>query len=86
MPQSVMSSCGASVMVPSMSEVQSAEVEHATLTEAGIVKMAIPVADVTVVTVTDIDTSAEAIAHIGTTLSELMQSLRNAGILGSSDS
>lgn len=83
MPQSVMSSCGASVMVPSMGEVGS--VDDATITSAGVVKMAIPVEDVTVVTVTDVDSAAQAIAAMGTTLSELMQSLRNAGILAVSD-
>lgn len=53
----------------------------ATTSRPGINKQAVPVADVTVVTVTDVDTAAEAIAQMGTTLSELMSSLRNAGIL-----
>lgn len=58
----------------------------ATVTRPGIAKQAMPVADVVPVTVTDIPTAQEAIAEMGTTLAELMQSLRNAGVLGVSGS
>ena len=49
----------------------------------GAVFKAAQVADVSTTTVTDINSAATAIAQIGTTLSELMQSLRAAGILDS---
>ena len=51
----------------------------------GVVKLAFPVADVETIEVTDIQSAQDAIAAMGTTLAELMQSLRNAGVLGTSD-
>lgn len=60
------------------------EVPAATITTAGLVKQAVPVADVPVVTVTDIQSAQDAIAAMGTTLAELMQALRNSGALGAS--
>lgn len=47
----------------------------------GLVTQGAPVADTQVYTVSDIDSAALAIAAIGTTLTELQNSLRNAGII-----
>lgn len=74
------------VMTPGDSGGSVGEVADATITKAGIVKQAAPVADVVPVEVTDISSAQEAIAEMGTTLAELMQSLRNAGVLGVSGS
>lgn len=62
------------------------QVPAATITTAGVVRQAFPVADVPVVPVTDIQSAQDAIAAMGTTLAELMQSLRNSGVLGESGS
>ena len=51
----------------------------------GVVKQSVPVQDVETIPVTDIESAQNAIAAMGTTLSELMQALRNAGILGVED-
>ncbi|MRT01894.1 hypothetical protein [Ewingella americana] len=53
----------------------------ASTTIIGGVKKAQPVADVQTIQVTDIESAGLAIAALGTTLSELMQSLRNSGSL-----
>ncbi|VEB99974.1 Uncharacterised protein [Cedecea lapagei] len=57
------------------------EVNSATTFSPGIVMKSSPVADVETIPVTDIASAQLAIAAMGTTLSELMQALRNAGIL-----
>lgn len=57
----------------------------ATLTSPGVIKQAIPVSDVQTIPVTDIASAQAAVAAMGTTLSELMQSLRNSGALAESD-
>ena len=56
-------------------------VVKADMNQPGIVTAAFPVADVEVVNVTDIQSAQAAIAAMGTTLAELMQSLRQAGVL-----
>ena len=50
----------------------------------GLVTQGAPVADTGVVAVTDIQTAQDAISAMGTTLTELQNSLRNAGIIGKS--
>lgn len=85
MPVSVISQCGAPVQVPVMSDMQPGSdytLPAATLTTLGGVKQAVPVQDVETIAVTDIQSAQDAIAAMGTTLSELMQSMRNAGLLG----
>ncbi len=85
MPVSVISQCGAPVQVATTADIQNVEagnVPAATITTAGIVKQAFPVQDVETIAVTDIQSAQDAIAAMGTTLSELMQSMRNAGLLG----
>lgn len=60
----------------------SVDVPVATITTAGIVKQSFPVADMETIEVTDIASAQATIAAMGTTLSELMQSMRNSGQLG----
>ncbi len=57
----------------------STPIPNATSTVAGIVKATIPVADVQTIAVTDIASAQLAIAAMGTTLSEVMQAMRNSG-------
>lgn len=87
MPENVVSQSGKSVQVATLSDVTQdvGDIAAATITKLGAVLQGIPVADVETYTVTDIATAATAIAAIGTTLSELQQSLRNAGVLATSD-
>lgn len=47
--------------------------------------MAMAVDDVQTIDVTDIESAQAAIAAMGTTLSELIQSLRNSGVLMKQD-
>lgn len=61
------------------------DVPVATITTAGIVKQAMPVADVQTIAVTDIASAQAAIAAMGTTLAEVMQSMRNSGQMASGD-
>ncbi|NIG77863.1 hypothetical protein F3J34_30315 [Klebsiella sp. Ap-873] len=53
----------------------------ATTARPGIMKKAIPVDDVQTIPVTDIASAQAAIEAMGTTLAELMQALRNAGVM-----
>lgn len=59
----------------------STTIPSATSTVAGIVKATTPIADVQTIQVTDIESAGLAIAAIGTTLAEVMQALRTAGIM-----
>lgn len=59
----------------------SVDVPLATATTAGLVKATIPVDDVQTIPVTDIASAQSAIEAMGTTLHELMQALRNAGVM-----
>ncbi|UPQ70548.1 hypothetical protein [Kluyvera ascorbata] len=59
------------------------DVPVATIETPGIMKQAIPVQDVETIAVTDIESAQAAIAAMGTTLSQLMQAMRNSGQLGS---
>ena len=86
MTAKVVSVAGIHVEVATPEEGGGGEIPAATITTAGLVKQAVPVADVPVVPVTDIQSAQDAIAAMGTTLAELMQSLRNSGALGTSDS
>lgn len=86
MPQNVVGQSGKTVQVATLDDVsgEAAEIPNANLTTRGVVLMGSPVADVQTVEVTDIASAATAIAAIGTTLSELQQALRAAGIIGNS--
>lgn len=61
------------------------DVYEASQDSPGIMKQAMPVPDVETIAVTDIESAQAAIAAMGTTLSQLMQSMRNSGQLGVSD-
>lgn len=54
---------------------------EASVGSPGIVKRTVPVADVETIPVTDISSAQQAIAAMGTTLSEVMQAMRNAGLM-----
>lgn len=60
-------------------------VQKAAYQSYGVVSQAAPVADVETIAVTDIESAQSAIAAMGTTLSELMQALRTAGVLAVQD-
>lgn len=59
------------------------DVYAASIDSAGVVKQSAPVPDVETIAVTDIESARAAIAAMGTTLSQLMQEMRNSGQLGS---
>lgn len=59
-------------------------VAAATMTVKGGVLLGAPVADVETIAVTDIQSAQDAIAAMGTTLSELQQVLRASGVIASS--
>lgn len=59
------------------------ELPKATISTIGGVKQCPPIDDVETIPVTDIESAQTAVAAIGTTLSELIQDLRAAGIISS---
>ena len=83
MPENVVAQSGKTVQVATLADVsgEASEIPNADLGTRGLVLMATPVPDVQTVIVTDIASAATAIAAIGTTLSELQQALRAAGII-----
>lgn len=111
MSVSVISNCGAPVIIDTSSSTEPYALPNATKTtlggvkvgdnlsvasgvlsvpqaeyeSPGVVKMAMAVDDVQTIDVTDIESAQAAIAAMGTTLSELIQSLRNAGVLMKQD-
>jgi len=111
MSVSVISNCGAPVIIDTSSSTEPYTLPNATKTtlggvkvgdnlsvasgvlsvrqaeyeSPGVVKMAMAVDDVQTIDVTDIESAQAAIAAMGTTLSELIQSLRNSGVLMKQD-
>lgn len=59
------------------------DLPEATISTIGGVKQCPPIDDVETIPVTDIESAQTAVAAIGTTLSELIQDLRAAGIISS---
>lgn len=111
MSVSVISNCGAPVVINTSSSAEPYTLPNATKTmlggvkvgdnlsvasgvlslpqaayqTKGVVSQAAPIDDVQTIAVTDIQSAQDAIAAMGTTLSELMQALRNAGVLMKQD-
>lgn len=108
MSVSVISNCGAPVIIDTSSSTDPYTLPNATRTtlggvkvgdnlsvasgvlsvpqaayqSKGVVSQAAPVEDVETIPVTDIQSAQDAIAAMGTTLSELIQALRASGVLG----
>lgn len=81
---SVVSACGAPVIIDT-SAGSDYTLPEASIGAIGGVKQVVPVEDVQTIPVTDIQSAQDAIAAMGTTLSELMQAMRASGILAVQD-
>lgn len=62
-----------------------ANVGLATSDVAGIVRATVPVQDLAITQVIDLDTAKQQITNLNMTVSELMQAMRNAGLMERSD-
>jgi|GEM_PF-6465549 len=75
---------GKAVEVATLGDVEGKinDIPIATADVAGIIRAAVPVEDLKIIEITDLETGREQVINLNTAVSELMTAMRKAGMLG----